>query len=191
MTVYSERQIPNKNVAEFDACQRGGLTEELIFAGIDPGAGGAVAILRADGSLMSVFDMPVVQIKGRKRVAAQALTLLLATQRPAHAFVERVSSMPGEGQAGAFTFGYACGIIEGVMAGLAIPVTFITPQVWKKAFSLTRDKGECRRRAMQLWPAHAADFVRVRDDGRAEGAMIGLYGVQKSAFQRMVDKAVT
>ena len=56
-----------------------------------------------------------------------------------------------------------------------LPIEYVTPRQWKKYFDLTRDKGESRRLAKLCFPNHAHYFKRVKDDGRAEAALIGLY----------------
>ena len=52
----------------------------------------------------------------------------------------------------------------------------MTPQRWKKALSLGQGKDAARARASQLLPAHAHYWQRVKDDGRAEAALIAVYG---------------
>jgi len=55
-------------------------------------------------------------------------------------------------------------------------VQYVTPSKWKAHFGLTRDKGVSRGMAMQRFPEYAEKFKRVKDDGRAEAALIALYG---------------
>jgi hypothetical protein len=93
------------------------------------------------------------------------------------AFVECVNARPGEGPTGAFAFGRARGVIEGVLAAAGVPITFITPPAWKRAIGLTlKSKDAARSEAIRRWPDHAALFARVKDDGRAESALIGVAG---------------
>jgi crossover junction endodeoxyribonuclease RuvC len=40
---------------------------------------------------------------------------------------------------------------------------------------LSADKGESRRRATQLFPDYADQWTRVKDDGRAEAALLAFY----------------
>jgi hypothetical protein len=49
---------------------------------------------------------------------------------------------------------------------------YVTPTKWKRALGLGADKGDSRRRAMETWPYMASKFARVKDDGRAEAALI-------------------
>jgi len=66
------------------------------------------------------------------------------------------------------------GIWLGVMAALRMPYTPVRPVVWKKAFSLGKDKEASRLRAQQLFPA--ADLRRKKDHGRAEALLLAWYG---------------
>ena len=98
-----------------------------------------------------------------------------------HAFVESVNARPGEGPTGAFAFGRARGVIEGVLAAAGIPATFVTPPAWKRAVGLTlASKDASRAEAIRRWPNHAELFARVKDDGRAEAALIGAAGLMRN-----------
>ncbi len=153
----------------------------MILA-IDPGAHGAVAFLSPSGVLLDVTDMPAIEVKvgkaRRTRVATAALAEVIRRHGVLHAFVERVGAMPGQGSASMFAFGHAAGIVEGVLAALGIATTFITPAAWKRAMQVPSDKGACRQRAMQVFPMQADLFRRVKDDGRAEAALLGLHGLR-------------
>ena len=84
--------------------------------------------------------------------------------------------MPRQGVSSTFKYGVGYGTILGVCGALRLPVRHVTPAVWKRAAGLSKDKGASRRRACELWPAHSASFGRVRDDGRAEAALIARHG---------------
>lgn len=148
--------------------------------GIDPGAAGAVAILE-DGKLVQVFDMPVVEVsvsnKNKKRVAPELLAseLRLYNLADTVAVVEQVGAMPGQGVTSMFAFGQAYGLVLGVLAGLWIPTSTVTPATWKKALKLNPGKDGARLKASQLWPAQAGEFKRVKDDGRAEAALLAYW----------------
>jgi crossover junction endodeoxyribonuclease RuvC len=43
---------------------------------------------------------------------------------------------------------------------------------------LSSDKDTSRQLAMQRFPDYAEKFVRKKDDGRAEAALIALYGAE-------------
>jgi crossover junction endodeoxyribonuclease RuvC len=139
--------------------------------GIDPGINGAIALLDTDGTLVDVYDM---QCAG----GAVSAQLLAAAENWADhttygtVIIEDVASMPGQGVSSTFKFGRSKGVVEGVFAALGRPIVYITPAKWKRDLRLTKDKGACRQRAVELWPHKAALFARVKDDGRAEAALI-------------------
>lgn len=90
----------------------------------------------------------------------------------AQAVVEQVGAMPGQGVSSMFAFGQAFGLALGVLAGLGVATVTVTPAAWKRDLRLCAGKDAARLRAAQLWPAQAAEFRRVRDDGRAEAALL-------------------
>ena len=67
-------------------------------------------------------------------------------------------------------------IAKACVDALGVAVTLVTPAKWKATLRVPADKSASRQRAAQLWPGLAGTFARVKDDGRAEAAMIGLYG---------------
>lgn len=157
--------------------------------GIDPGIAGALALLSRDGDLFEVADMPVLRdgSGGRAAVNAPLLAELLARWHAREVVCEFVSARPKEGAVGAFSFGRARGVIEGVCAALDLPVRFLTPPAWKRLVGLAvareRAKDAARGAAIDRWPAKAALFARVKDDGRAEAALIDLAGLMREGRQ--------
>lgn len=155
-----------------------------IIIGIDPGLKGALAALTTLGDL-TVHDMPVLTIerggKSKSEVDTASLVLTLGRWRnqcaDLHAVIEKVGAMPGQGVTSMFSFGRSVGQIEGVLAGLQIPVTYVTPQAWQKALSVPKGKDGSRLRASQIMPAYAGEWRRAKDDGRAEAALIAMWGV--------------
>ncbi len=148
-----------------------------VILGIDPGARGAIAVLGEEGTLIGLHDMPAIKIKVGKTIRERFSShgfrdLIKSIPHIKMVVIERVGGMKSDGGSAAFTFGYACGGVEGVLVTLDIPIAFITPQRWKKHYSLSSDKGTARMIAMQIWPNQAASFARVKDDGRAEAALI-------------------
>ena len=148
--------------------------------GIDPGLSGAIGCI-IDGQLLAVDDMPTFSEQRGKRTirtvnAAGVADILrefaMANMETPTVIIERVHATPQMGVTSAFSFGDGYGVLRGVVAALGYPVTFIEPATWKKAMSLTADKGGSRRLATERWPHHADLFRRVKDDGRAEAALI-------------------
>jgi crossover junction endodeoxyribonuclease RuvC len=155
-----------------------------FIIGIDPGAAGAVAILEPDGSLVQVFDMPSVEIvsngKAKRRISPEMLAaeLRLYNVHATCAYIEQVGAMPGQGVSSMFAFGEAFGLAKGVLAGLGIPVQSVPPARWKRALGLNSGKDAARAKAAATWPQQAGEFKRVKDDGKAEAALIALWGLK-------------
>lgn len=150
--------------------------------GIDLGATGGIAAFH-DGKLHTVRAMPTVtNAKGRPRVDGAAVGALLRDLKPDHAFVELVGAMPAQGVSSMFTFGMAAGIVHGALGALCIPMTLISPAQWKVALRVPAAKDGARARASQLIPGGAVYWPLVKDDGKAEAAMIALYGLRLDRY---------
>lgn len=154
-----------------------------FIIGIDPGAAGAVAIIeQVSGKLISVFEMPAVHLetggKSKRRVAPYLLAeeLRLFNVDGARAIVEQVGAMPGQGVSSMFAFGQAFGLACGVLAGMGIPFELVTPAKWKRDLKVNAGKDGSRALASTLWPTQAGEFKRVKDDGKAEAALLAHWG---------------
>lgn len=134
---------------------------------IDPGAVSGAMALDCD-DLITVADLPVAN--GQLDAATLGRTLRAARVRVA--VVERVGAMPKQGVASTFKFGFACGAIYGVLAALEIPIYYVTPQTWKKHFSLIgKDKEAGRALAIQRHPAVWGLQLK-KHQGRAEALLM-------------------
>lgn len=147
--------------------------------GVDPGAAGAVAMIDTDLAALLVRDMPIVRVNGRAQLSEAQLAGMLREFDPDHAVVERVHSMPKQGVASTFSFGTNYGIVRGCLAALLVPTELVTANEWKRHFRISSDKAEARVVAARLFPEATALFSRVRDDGRAEAALLALFGTQR------------
>ena len=156
--------------------------------GVDPGIKGALALVRAEGfGIESIHDTPVTD--GRVDPAKLALIVGMCQLRGSVvAAVELVSSLPR--QSGAFNFGVSAGCVHGVLGALGVPMSLVSPGVWKPAMGLRRglnesqaqNKTRARSLAIKLWPEKASEFARVKDDGRAESVLIARYHITKKGW---------
>ncbi len=151
-----------------------------MIAGVDPGLTGAIALLHDDGRFFGVFDMPTMaKGSGKKRcVNAADLSKILSDQHEmtVKVVLERVSAMPKQGVSSVFSFGESYGVCRGVVAALGIPLEQVTPQAWKKKFSLIgKDKDAARTLAIETWPL--APLSRKKDQGRADALLIAKFGL--------------
>jgi len=154
----------------------------MVILGIDPGATGALAFYDPACGLLTILDMPTVEIKRGKRMVKHvdaglvADTVSIMLDKPTVAFIEKVGAMPGQGVSSMFAFGRAVGVVEGALAGLNVPMTFVPPTVWVRQLGVVGGKDGSRKRAIELFPKYAKLFARVKDDGRADAALIARYG---------------
>ena len=147
--------------------------------GIDPGNTGAIAILDAQDSVLSLFDMPCMALgkSDKQQVNPAELARILKSNWTVDAvvYLERVSSMPGQGVVSMFNFGMGFGIIQGVCAAISLPVHLVAPNVWKrKAGLIGSEKDAARTLAQQLYPE--AMLGRQKDIGRADAILIARFG---------------
>ena len=155
--------------------------------GIDPGVRGALALVETVNEIprVKVFDMPIrtyyINGSGRARIEESTLNQWFYAYAPliARAVMEEVHSMPKDGSVQAFTFGYANGLIKGMLAAYNIPVEMVEPSAWKKPFGLSRDKNRSRMVASRFFPKDDAQWSRKMDDGRAEAALLGILALQE------------
>jgi crossover junction endodeoxyribonuclease RuvC len=154
----------------------------MIVLGIDLGVNGAIAILD-NGKVVAVHDMPTLKDgpAGRRTINAPLLAEIVAKSHATKAFVEHVGVRPGEGPVGAFAFGRARGVVEGILAGLDIPAEFITSPRWKRLIGIPPGKegtkDMARSKAIARWPSQADRFALVKHDGRAEACLIAAAGM--------------
>ena len=152
-----------------------------MIIGIDPGLSGALFFLDpnrpANGEAV---DLPVHLLvrggKKRRELDIAGLIGILKSHQLDHAFLEQVSAMPGQGVSSVFAFGKTYGVILGVIAAHTIPLTLVAPAVWKRALAVPKAKDGARARASQLLPGAAAQWRLKKHDGRAEAALIAVYG---------------
>jgi len=152
--------------------------------GIDPGLSGAIAVITEEPlqTSLQIHDMPTMTVdrngKAKRQVSANELAELLNLYagKDCHVYVERVSAVSGQGVTSVFSFGRSFGMIEGILAALKMPVTFVAPATWTRAIGRSPGKDASRARAMELFPNYEYFFKRVKDDGRADAALIAHWG---------------
>jgi crossover junction endodeoxyribonuclease RuvC len=145
--------------------------------GIDPGNMGALALMDTSATSLVIFDTPTVQIgKDKPEIHIPLLTDILYEDANAPVFMEKVWARPGQGVTSMFNFGKGYGILLGIIGTLQMRLTLVTPQTWQKAVGGIEGKDGARYRASQLFPQQANQFIRKRDNGRADAALIAYYG---------------
>lgn len=151
--------------------------------GIDPGLSGALAFY-SDNDLQT-FPMPLTigkKLKSGKKAKNTVDMYELAelidswAKDIKFAIIEEVHAMPNQGVTSMFNFGMTYGIIQGIIAANLCPIHYVRPQTWKGVLQVPADKKLSRARATELFPAYSNQWCKAKWDGRAEAAMIALYG---------------
>lgn len=154
------------------------MSQAVAIVGVDPGLGGALAV--AYQGRVDTFDMPTLDIKGKRRIDMHALWTIVRDIRnvyaPALAVVEDVHAMPKQGVTSSFTFGRVAAAVEMALVAAGIPMHLVAPGAWKRLMGLSADKDASRLLASRLYPASASQWSRKKDDGRAEAAVLAHYG---------------
>ena len=97
-----------------------------------------------------------------------------------HAYIERAQAMPKQGVTSMFNYGKGFGLWLGLLIGIGIPYTLVSPIRWKKVMlpDMAKDKGASLLRAKQLFPQCSAQLQLVKDHNKAEALLIAAYGQQ-------------
>lgn len=143
------------------------------IVGIDPGLTGGFAVLSPAGELERLADLPVIRDGRLAWIDGGALQSLLIDSlvgRPARVAIERVSAMPGQGVASAFSFGVGFGSVLSILQARHLSIELVTPAVWKRAVGLSSDKRASLDKARLLYPE--ADLGLAKHDGRAEALLL-------------------
>ena len=151
----------------------------MRILGVDPGLQGALAIW--DGLRLEVVDVPIVKARGRgNEINLPALADVVHRLAPFDAaYVERNSVRPLEGISSAQKNGLVAGILLGCITMCCRLIDRPTPQFWKRAMKLTKDKEYSRTKAIEMFPDYYELFARKKDHGRAEAALLALYGYRQ------------
>lgn len=147
----------------------------MRFIGIDPGRGGAIAVIKDDDTISSapsVIATAVFSEEAYLQIISQSILAPFAV-------VEDVHAMPKQGVTSMFNFGQNKGWILGVLAANRIDVKLVSPQKWKKAFGLDSDKQksiDCSKRLFPNVNLLATPRCRNPHDGIAEALLMAYYG---------------
>lgn len=164
------------------------------IVGIDPGLSGALSIITRNGEFKDVIDIPIMaKSKGAGHVkncvnpkgVFDEISKWTKSLPPNSitVYMENVSSRPGDGAAGAFSFGDTFGSLKAVCACLDLSLNLVTPAAWKSYYKLGSDKEVARAFAISQFPAASEFLKRKKDHDRAEALLIALYGAHQEGFK--------
>lgn len=142
-----------------------------MILGIDPGKQGAFALLDCDEMQVSTYDMPGTLDEKRALISDLGKVKCAWLEKP---FYPRMIGIKN-----AVTIAVAYGELKACLFFAGVPTFEVDPSAWKKTMRLSTDKNASRALASQYFPDCADQWARVKDDGRAEAALIALYGKGK------------
>jgi crossover junction endodeoxyribonuclease RuvC len=153
-----------------------------LICGIDPGLDGALALVDLHtGDLVNVYDTPTLTLKNGREIDGYKLAAQVDQWSPnlTEVWIERVSARPGEGVSSSFTFGRGYGELCGIVYANFIPLRSVGAAMWKRGMGVTGDKDESRKAASAIWPTQEWRWPLKKHHGRAEAALIAVYGRRK------------
>lgn len=147
----------------------------VSYCGIDPGAEGALALLGEPPTWAPMDTAAGEQL-------APALRALKAAHPALLVGIERVSSYPGMGCAGAFRFGGSFYAPQAACAALEIPYVLVGPKDWQRGMALPTGK-DCQAerkeaivaQAMARWPGVGWPKAKKARSAVADALYIALY----------------
>lgn len=152
----------------------------------DPGLKGAFALWRPAVPALSVTDMPVFErstSKGTRTAVDEGkvvdLMMAWASVGVDRLFIELVGGLPGQSSPAAFNFGYGVGVVRAAALAAGLSVKEVPPVVWKRAMKLPSGKAKSaavRAIASDALPNFRNLWPLQKHDGRAEAALLALYG---------------
>lgn len=150
--------------------------------GVDPGIRGGLALVELSGAMpviVDAIDSPVIGTGAKERVDVIAIRKWIEHHRPDLALIERAQAMPKQGASSGFKYGRATGSLEAAIILSAVPLELVEPSMWKRALRLPgKDKEAARQRALEVFPTARSLLTRKKDHGRAEAALIALFGLK-------------
>lgn len=147
----------------------------MIYIGIDPGKSGAMAALVCgpEGNILDVRTAPFGVEAYRDELSA-----LSGAPGGCVCCLEKVWTMPGQGNKSQGVFMENFGFIQGLLTAFSIPFQLVPPRKWKGEFGLNSDKQRSIDVCRRLFPEavlRRTDKCRTDDDGMAEALLMAEY----------------
>ena len=157
-----------------------------LYIGIDPGKTGGIAILQDN----KIYITPMLLAGKDLDVSAIARwiidngIIIGQSRENICACIEKVHSMPKQGVASSFKFGFVTGVMHGIIRTLGIPLHLVTPQAWKKEIlaGTPKDKDAAIDFCRRIYPEVnllATERSRVPHSGMADALCIARYASVK------------
>lgn len=142
----------------------------MLILGIDPGVKGALAIFDTVERRVSVADMPDTIAGVAACITELPAVRVCVIEKP---FYPKVIGTPNVAKIAS-----AYGRVVMALHIKGVPIVEVLPADWKASLNLSSHKAASRDKATQLFPDDADLFLRAKDDGRAEAALLAWYGLR-------------
>jgi crossover junction endodeoxyribonuclease RuvC len=142
----------------------------MIVLGIDPGVKGALALYDTQERRVTTHDMPDTTASLYDLISALPKIDVCVVEKPFYPKMIGVQNVARIAE--------AYGRIKAVLFGRGIAVREVRPAEWKAALGLSSSKSASRELAGCCFPDDADQWARVRDDGRAEAALLAWFGLR-------------
>lgn len=148
--------------------------------GVDPGLQGALALIHDGGILFE----PMPTVEGHLDLPALYRWLAVHRSTIGFAYLEQVSSRPGQGVSSTFKFGRTYGATEALLVACGIPYELVTPQKWQKVMLVgiegrIEGKARCQMAASRLFPGvdlRASARSKKPHEGIVDALLLAAYG---------------
>ena len=144
-----------------------------IYIGVDPGKKGAMAIMGYSNTNGERYMMKIIPFDPQEYIKT------LKQFNGATVCIEQVHSLPHEGVKSVWSFGQTYGWLLGVLDAVGLSYQTVSPNLWKKDFSLLRtEKKQSIEVCKRLFPGielKRTDRCRNDDDNMADAALICEY----------------
>lgn len=166
---------------------------DLFLCGIDVGQKGAIAFRDLSASFLELYELPFIESEFD---IPSAITLFELFKRKAadngaklKIFIEKAQVFPKNGAVGMFKYGRASGMLEGVVAALAIPHELVAPKIWaKEMHSGVSGKLEAKsksalivKRLFPLVNLKRTEKCKIDHDGFIDAILISEWAARKEA----------
>ena len=157
----------------------------MILVACDPGLTGAFCLYDTKRGSMDIHAMPTftktVNQKNRTVLDEQGVCDLMVGFQlfgATHFIIEEVGGLPRQSAPAAFNFGVGYATCVTAARVLGYQIERVRPQVWKTKLRVPADKKAARARACEILPFEKHNWPLVKDDGKAEAAMLAVWAQQ-------------
>jgi hypothetical protein len=150
----------------------------MIIIGIDPGAGGAMAVW--DKGISKIHKCPK-DTETMADIVKESLYINKTKNiREVYAYMELVHAMPHDGRSSLFKFGTNYGKWLGILGTFKVPTTLVSPQKWMKYWKdkleikLPKEKPSRKRKLKEIASHYTDKKITLYN---ADAILIAMYGM--------------